>query len=493
MIKKGKEMGWLDVQVGFVVSGVVLNKEFWHGSQGVSHLRWARNGKGRRGGYGKGLPSASISSFASRLIPLGAVESVTGVGSWTWRTMIPVIPKEVKGKWKQFWKQYAALSTANPESVMSRNELIFLALCIVLDRPVIQALHWVLTRLALSWNAMVDRLEVGIQNLKERAEPASSSSAFLSPLPRAHVPRAYEESTLHALEGMLRLLAILYFCVTGLSAFAIFLRAWKITLPKDITKRIENIGLIVYATFVARKIVIYLVAQTVRNLRWMKSSAKIFSLERFFEIVIYALGFFGIITWIGVPLPSVLAFGGVGGIALGLATKEIAQNLVGGVMLSFVAPFGPGDYIVTGDGAIEGVVEDVGWYMTRMRGLDFRPTYIPNAIFLDKKVTNISKITHRRFLQTFGVRFNDYGKLRGIIDELRTTLPRLPSVDVVRGFRVFFRRFWSLLPQRRGSDCVSTAGLHNLSRTTSPSPPRDRACSVFQRSRVCLSHNFSRD
>lgn len=245
------------------------------------------------------------------------------------------------------------------------------------------------------------------------------------------------------MEGALRLLAVMYFSVSGLAAFAIFLRALKVTLPKDITKRIERIGFILYGTVLARKLVIFVLFQSLKNLKWIKTQAKIFSLERLLEIIIYAIGFFGIITWIGVPLSSVLAFGGIGGIAFGLATKEIAQNLVGGVMLSFIAPFGPGDFIKSKDGDIEGIVEDVGWYMTRMRGLDYQPTYIPNAIFVNKQVTNISKITHRRFLQSFGVRYCDFPKVDGIVDELRKTLKNIPAVDVGRGFRVFFVGFGS--------------------------------------------------
>lgn len=52
-----------------------------------------------------------------------------------------------------------------------------------------------------------------------------------------------------------------------------------------------------------------------------------------------------IATYMKVPLSSILAFGGVGGLALGLSAKDIAGNFLGGIMLLFNEPFTPGDLV----------------------------------------------------------------------------------------------------------------------------------------------------
>ncbi len=46
-----------------------------------------------------------------------------------------------------------------------------------------------------------------------------------------------------------------------------------------------------------------------------------------------------------VPLQSTLAFGGVGGLALGLSARDIAANFLGGMLLLFNEPFTPGDMV----------------------------------------------------------------------------------------------------------------------------------------------------
>lgn len=54
----------------------------------------------------------------------------------------------------------------------------------------------------------------------------------------------------------------------------------------------------------------------------------------------------------------------------------------------------------------------MGWYQTRLRGKDTRPTYVPNSVFVDTMVTNMDRITHRRFETTFYLRFQVSGRRR---------------------------------------------------------------------------------
>jgi len=75
-------------------------------------------------------------------------------------------------------------------------------------------------------------------------------------------------------------------------------------------------------------------------------------------------------TYLKVPLSSTLAFGGVGGVALGLSAKDVAANYLGGMMLLFNEPFTPGDMVTfrVGQNELIGRVERVGWGQTRIRG-----------------------------------------------------------------------------------------------------------------------------
>ena len=84
----------------------------------------------------------------------------------------------------------------------------------------------------------------------------------------------------------------------------------------------------------------------------------------------------------GVSVSGVLAFcGGIGGIAIGFAARDLLANFFGALMIFLDRPFSVGDWVRSPDRDIEGTVEDIGWRLTRIRTFDKRPLYLPNSIF----------------------------------------------------------------------------------------------------------------
>ncbi len=170
-------------------------------------------------------------------------------------------------------------------------------------------------------------------------------------------------------------------------------------------------------------------------------------IDRASSVVLWIMATFSCIECISaflkVPLSSTLAFGGIGGLAFGLASKDVVSNFFGGVMLLFTEPFTPGDMVsfTTRGTHYEGKVERVGWYQTRLRGRDTRPTYVPNSVFVDTMVTNMDRITHRRFEASFSLRYQDFETLPEVILEIKKALRVLPKVDVLSPFRVHFTQF----------------------------------------------------
>ena len=82
----------------------------------------------------------------------------------------------------------------------------------------------------------------------------------------------------------------------------------------------------------------------------------------------------------GYSISGLLAFGGIGGIAVGFAAKDLLANFFGGLMIYLDRPFSVGDWVRSPDKEIEGTVEDVGWRLTRIRTFDKRPLYIPLSL-----------------------------------------------------------------------------------------------------------------
>ena len=95
---------------------------------------------------------------------------------------------------------------------------------------------------------------------------------------------------------------------------------------------------------------------------------------------------------LGFSISGVLAFGGIGGIAVGFAAKDLLANFFGGLMIYLDRPFAVGDWIRSPDREIEGTVELIGWRQTVIRGFDTRPLYIPNSAFANIAVENPSRM-----------------------------------------------------------------------------------------------------
>ena len=143
----------------------------------------------------------------------------------------------------------------------------------------------------------------------------------------------------------------------------------------------------------------------------------------------------------GFSISGVLAFGGVGGIAIGFAAKDLLANFFGGLMVYLDRPFIIGDWIRSPDKNIEGTVEDIGWRQTRIRTFDKRPLYVPNSTFTQIAVENPSRMSNRRIYETIGLRYDDAAKVAEIINAVETYLRDSPHIDTSQTLIVNFNAF----------------------------------------------------
>ena len=143
----------------------------------------------------------------------------------------------------------------------------------------------------------------------------------------------------------------------------------------------------------------------------------------------------------GYSISGLLAFGGIGGIAVGFAAKDLLANFFGGLMIYLDRPFSVGDWVRSPDKEIEGTVEDIGWRLTRIRTFDQRPLYIPNSVFASISVENPSRMTNRRIFETVGIRYADIGCMESIVDQVTTMLCEHPEIDTEQIMIVNFNAF----------------------------------------------------
>lgn len=143
----------------------------------------------------------------------------------------------------------------------------------------------------------------------------------------------------------------------------------------------------------------------------------------------------------GVSVSGVLAFGGVGGIAVGFAAKDLLANIFGGVTIYLNRPFSVGDWIRSPDRDIEGIVEKIGWRFVSLRRFDKRALYVPNAIFTNVSLENPSRMTHRRISETIGLRYDDVAVVPAIVADIHTALEEDEEIDSNQIILVYFNTF----------------------------------------------------
>lgn len=163
--------------------------------------------------------------------------------------------------------------------------------------------------------------------------------------------------------------------------------------------------------------------------------------SKLIKITVVILALLVSMQTLGFSLTGLLAFGGIGGIAIGFAAQDMLANFFGGLMLYFDRPFKVGDWIRSPDREIEGIVENIGWRMTLIRNFDSRPLYVPNSSFSNITIENVTRMNSRRIYEIVGIRYQDAGAMNQIVDDVRAYLKSHEDIDQDKTVMVGFTTF----------------------------------------------------
>lgn len=192
--------------------------------------------------------------------------------------------------------------------------------------------------------------------------------------------------------------------VGAVASLGWFLMRWKKNIVAQITKKSKN-----------REIALDI--------------TKIDVIDKILTLVIFFTSGLLILEVTDRSMNTILAFGGVGGLAIAFASQEIISNFFAGLMIYITHPFAKGDWINVPEKNIEGIVEEIGWYMILIKGMDKRPLYVPNSVFSKAMIINPSRMTHRQFKEIVGLRYDDMQVMKTIMQEIRTMLHHHPNID----------------------------------------------------------------
>ena len=129
------------------------------------------------------------------------------------------------------------------------------------------------------------------------------------------------------------------------------------------------------------------------------------------NLALYAILIVIIAKQVGFDTASLITVIGSAGLAIGLALQGSLSNFAGGVLILVLKPFRVGDYIVDGGTGLEGTVEDIDIFYTKLATPDNKSVCIPNGSLSNSGITNVSAKGKRRLDFTVGIGYTSDIKL----------------------------------------------------------------------------------
>ncbi len=117
--------------------------------------------------------------------------------------------------------------------------------------------------------------------------------------------------------------------------------------------------------------------------------------------IMYALNVAGLDKIAG----GILAAAGASTLVLGFAFKDIGENFISGIILSFNRPFNVNETVLIGD--VFGKVRTIQFRYTKLRTFDGRDVYIPNSDVIKKPVFNYTEDGLYRFDFMVGIAYEN--------------------------------------------------------------------------------------
>lgn len=132
------------------------------------------------------------------------------------------------------------------------------------------------------------------------------------------------------------------------------------------------------------------------------------------KYVFYFIGLVPTLELFGIKTTSILATAGIGGLAIGFGAQSLVKDVITGFFILFEDQFSVGDYVkVEG---YEGIVEEMGLRVTKIRGFSGELYIIPNSNI--QIVTNSTKGSMRALVEVSISYEEDIDKALGVLEEI---------------------------------------------------------------------------
>ncbi len=148
----------------------------------------------------------------------------------------------------------------------------------------------------------------------------------------------------------------------------------------------------------------------------LEKSVQTFILS-FANISLKCMVFIISLSYLGIPMTSLVTVLGTASLAVGLAMQGGLTNMVGGLLILVFKPFKVGDWIECDTSS--GSVEEIGIFYTVLKTLDCTKVVLPNGNLANATVKNFSSNEKRKLCIDFSVSYNsDIDKVKKVLNEV---------------------------------------------------------------------------
>jgi MscS family membrane protein len=156
--------------------------------------------------------------------------------------------------------------------------------------------------------------------------------------------------------------------------------------------------------------------------------AVVLLLSRIAKVLVIVIAGIGVLSGIGLPVASLLAGLGIGGIALAFGAQKTVENLFGAVSIGVDQPFRQGDFVRL-DADVMGTIETIGLRSTRIRTLDRTMVTLPNGRLADMRIETFAARDRVRFTTVLNLVYGTTAaQLREVLAGFERTLREHPGV-----------------------------------------------------------------
>ena len=157
------------------------------------------------------------------------------------------------------------------------------------------------------------------------------------------------------------------------------------------------------------------------------------------KYLIIFLSLVAILELWGIKIGPVIAGLGLIGVAIALGAQDLFKNLISGIIILIEKRFLINDVIEV-PGHATGVVEHIGFRTTLIRQFDSTPITLPNNIFSDSSVINLSNRRHRRISWIIGLTYDtSVLQLKSICKNIESSIINDNSFIVNEDYKLFVK------------------------------------------------------